>query len=251
MKEKRTITSAKRVSMPLHDHFRPPLSDQRPWEGFHSAWATFIAHQLNNGVLPAEYYAMPLLEVAGRVEVDVAAFQERERQGTNGPSLWAPPQPTLTIPLEAAARDSFEVQVLRNFGGPQLRAAIELISPANKDRPSSRRAFAMKCANHLRRGVTVIIIDIVTERTANLHAEIMDALEKIEEPAWESPTQLYAVAYRSVLEPEKNRLEAWPHVLQVGASLPELPMWLEIDLCVPLRLEESYAVTCGSLRMRG
>ena len=39
--------------------------------------------------------------------------------------------------------------------------------------------------------------------------------------------------------------------LEVGEQLPELPLWLEPDLCVPLRLEESYMVTCGSLRMRG
>jgi len=69
---------------------------------------------LNSGLLPADYYAMPLLTV------------------------WSPPQPTLII--------SFEVQVLRNFGGPQLRAAIELVSPANKDRPAARRVFAGKCA---------------------------------------------------------------------------------------------------------
>ena len=52
--------------MPLHDHFRPPWSVQRPWEGFHSAWATAIAFHLNNsGVLPPEYFAFPLLQVAG------------------------------------------------------------------------------------------------------------------------------------------------------------------------------------------
>ena len=237
--------------MPLHDHFRPPWSVQRPWEGFHGAWAAAIAFHLNSGVLPAEYFAMPLWEVTGRVEVDVATFQETERTVTAGVAVWAPPRPDLTVPLEAVATDSYEVQVLRNFGGPQLRAAIELISPANKDRASARRAFAAKCANHLRRSVSVIVIDIVTERSANFHAEIMSALERIEESIWESPTQLYAVSYRSVLGAEQSRLEAWPHVLRLGAPLPELPMWLEVDLCVPLRLEESYTITCGSLRMRG
>jgi len=45
--------------------------------------------------------------------------------------------------------------------------------------------------------------------------------------------------------------EVWPEVLTIGSPLPELPLWLEIDLSVRLALEESYAVTCGSLRMRG
>lgn len=237
--------------MPLYDHFHPPWSVQRPWEGFHGAWATSIAFQLNSGVLPAEYFAMPLLEVTGRVEVDVATFQDTQRANTTGMAVEAPPQPALTVLLDPVATDSFEVQILRNFGGPQLRAAIELVSPANKDRASSRRAFASKCANLLRRGVSVAIIDIVTEPSGNLHAEILSALERTQETPWESPTQLYAVAYRSVRMAEQPRLEAWTHVLTLGGVLPELPLWLEPDLWISLRLEESYLVTCGSLRMRG
>lgn len=240
--------------MPLHDHFRPPWSVNRPWEGFHGAWAAAIAFHLNSGLLPPDYFAMPLLEVTGRVEVDVGTFQEAQEARASGEApaaLWAPPQPVLSVPLEVGAGDSFEVQVLRNFGGPHLRAAIELVSPSNKDRASARRAFAAKCAGYLRRLVSVIVIDIVTERLANLHVEIMQALERPEEPFWESPTHLYAIAYRSFLAAGKPRLEVWPEALPLGHPLPELPLWLEPDLSLPLRLEESYVVTCASLRMRG
>jgi hypothetical protein len=239
--------------MPLHDHFHSPWSVQRPWEGFHGAWAAAIAFHLNSGLLPPDYFAMPLLEVAGRVEVDVGTFQEHEvaNGAVGGTAVWAPPAPTLTLPLEIGPTDTFEVQVLRNFGGPQLRAAIELVSPGNKDRPSARRAFAAKCAGYLRKGVSVTVIDVVTERSANLHADILRALERTEEPFWESPTHLYAGAYRSVITAGKSHLEAWPHALALGEPLPELPLWLEVELSVPLRLEESYVVTCGSLRMRG
>jgi len=241
--------------MPLHDHFHPPWSVQRPWEGFHSAWATAIAFHLNSGLLPGDYFAMPLLEVGGRIEVDGGTFQEAEgagdASGGEGTAAWAPPRPTLTIPLEAAATDAFEVQVLRNLGGPQLRAAIELVSPANKDRAGSRRVFAAKCAGYLRRRVAVMVIDVVTARLANLHAELLRALDRAEESSWESPSRLYAVSYRGVLEADPPRLEAWPEVLAVGSTLPVLPLWLEPDLSVRLPLEESYAVTCGSLRMRG
>jgi len=45
--------------MPLLDHFHPPLHGPRRWEGFHHAWATVIAQQLNAGVLPDEYFAEP------------------------------------------------------------------------------------------------------------------------------------------------------------------------------------------------
>ncbi len=238
--------------MPLHDHFHPPWSVRRPWEGFHGSWAAAIAFHLNSGVLPAEYFAMPLLEVTGRVEVDVGTFQQEERPGTTAPAVagaWAPPQPTLTLPIDVTDTDTFEVQVLRNFGGPQLRAALELVSPANKDRAAARRSFAAQCAGYLRKGVSVIVVDIVTERLANLHADIVRALEQTEEPVWESPTHLYAIAYHSARSEKQGRVEVWPHALALGEPLPELPMWLEPDLCVQLKLEESYANTCGMLRL--
>ena len=230
--------------MPLLDHFRPPWDTQRPWEGFHGAWAAALAFHLNGGVLPAEYFALPLVQAAGRNEVDVATLRDRPAAGPGG---WLPPPPTVAAPLEGADPDSFGVQVSRNFGGPHLRAAIELVSPGNKDRPAARAAFAAKCAGHLRRGVSVVVVDIVTERSANLHAELMKAVSPVG-PAWESASRLYAVSYRGVLA-DPPRLEAWPHELAVGRPLPELPLWLEADLCVPLRLEESYAAACGGLRM--
>ncbi len=238
--------------MPLNDHFHPPWSLRRPWEGFHGAWATAIAFHLNGGLLPADYYAMPLVQVVGGVEVDVGGCQERtggDVSNGTATAIWAPPQPALTLPLDVADADSFEVQVLRDFGGPQLRAAIELLSPGNKDRPAARRAFAEKCATYLRRGVSVIIVDVVTERPGNLHADILHALERDDAPPWESPTRLYAAAYRGVREGERARLEVWPEVLTLGSALPTLPLWLESDLCIPLGLEEGYQVTCGSLRM--
>jgi len=186
--------------------------------------------------------------------VDVATFNEggvAPTPATAEVATWSPPQPTLTIPLESAETDSFEVQVLRDFGGPQLRAAIELVSPANKDRPGSRRAFASKCAAYLQRGVSVIVIDIVTNRLANLHADILQALNGNGTAFWESTTHLYAVSYHGVLGAEKPHLDAWTEVLTVGTDLPTLPLWLETDLSVQLRLEESYTVTCNSLLMRG
>ncbi len=232
--------------MPLYDHFRPPWSTSRPWEGFHGAWAAAIAFHLNAGVLPGDYFAMPLLEVGGRVEVDTAAFRDASTGAGSGP--WRPPPPALVAPLEGAGEESYEVRVTRNFGGPQLRAAIELVSPSNKDRPAARSAFASKCANHLRRGVSVVVIDIVTERSANLHADLLAALGPAPGGVWEAASRLYAVSYRGVVA-DPARLEAWTYELVVGGELPEVPLWLEPDLCVPLRLGESYGVTCAGLRM--
>ena len=43
--------------------------------------------------------------------------------------------------------------------------------------------------------------------------------------------------------------EAWPETLKLGTALPQVPLWLGANLCVPVRLEESYMTTCRSLRM--
>ncbi|HZY86799.1 MAG TPA: hypothetical protein VFE78_18340 [Gemmataceae bacterium] len=200
--------------MPLLDHFHPPLHGPRRPEGFYHAWATFVAQQLNQQTLPPGYFAEP------EIRVDFAHL------------------------------DSCEVRVYQDLGGAELRAAIELVSPANKDREGNRRTFAARCAGHLKHGLGLMIVDVVTACSADLNADLFDALEvNGRQTAWASPTGLYAVAYRAVTGPEAPRVEVWPEALVLGAALPVLPLWLALDLCVPVRLEESYLATCRSLRI--
>jgi hypothetical protein len=240
--------------MPLLDHFHPPLSLERPWEGIHGTWVSTIATQLNQDQLPAEYFAMPLVTCGGGVQVDVGTFQTGERpENANGgiaTQIWAPPRPPLSAVVDFVSLDVYEVRVIQQMGGPKLRSAIELVSPANKDRASHRHAFAIKCAGYLQQGVAVIIIDVVTERIANLHATLTDLLGLAHSLAWCSVSQLYAVAYRPTQAVTTQRLEAWPEVLAVGAALPTMPLWLSDVLCLPLALEESYQATCAALRIR-
>jgi hypothetical protein len=164
--------------MPLLDHFHPPLLGHRHWEGFHGWWAAAIAGSLNEHLLPGEYFAEFQVTLGTRVEVDVATFTEevRESPGPNGAAtavqtrVWAPPTPIAVFP--ALFPDDFEVQVFSSMAGPTLVAAIELVSPGNKDREETRRAFAAKCAAYLQRGIGLIVVDIVTSRHANLHDEL-------------------------------------------------------------------------------
>src|SRR6266851_4653103 len=132
--------------MPLLDHFRPPLRGPRRWEGFHHAWAANIAQHLNREVLPAEFFAESEISLGPALEIDVATFEGadgREAPGTAvGTAVWAPAKPLLTFAVDFARLDVCEVRVYEDLGGAQLRAAIELVSPANKDRPGSRRTFA-------------------------------------------------------------------------------------------------------------
>jgi hypothetical protein len=96
----------------------------------------------------------------------------------------------------------------------------------------------------------VVIVDIVTSRTANLHQELFATLGvKSRRVVWKSATGLYAVAYRAVTVRKAPRVEAWPEPLTLGETLPVMPLWLSLELCVPVRLDESYLATCQSLRI--
>jgi hypothetical protein len=163
-------------------------------------------------------------------------------------AVWSPPRPKITAKVDFTRLDSYEVRVYQNVGGAELRAAIELIGPANKDRSGSRRTFAAKCAGYLKHGIAVAIVDIVTARSANLHAELFKTLGvNSRRSPWHSATGLYAVAYRPVTVRRAPRVEAWPEALALGK--PVLPLWLTLELCVPVQLEESYVATCQSLRI--
>ena len=238
--------------MPLLDHFHPPLHGPRRWEGFHHSWATVIAQHLNQQ-LPPEYFAEPEISVGPELEVDVATLELRPANGratSSATAVWSPPRPQSAAKVDFSRFDAYEIRVYQDLGGAQLRAAVELISPANKDRAGSRRTFAAKCAGYLKHGIAVVIVDIVTSRTANLHKELFETLEvKGRGAAWHSPTDLYAVAYRAVTTRKMPRVEAWPEPLTLGKALPIMPLWLSLDLCISLRLEESYQATCRSLRI--
>jgi hypothetical protein len=242
--------------MPLLDHFRPPLIHTFPWESLHTVWASHILEHLNRDVLPRRYFAVAHIHLGDRVEIDVAALDRGETQGHADEdeggvavAVWAPPRATGSIPVPFSDPDVFEVQIYKNVGGPRLVAAIELVSPANKDRPATRRAFAVKCASYLQSEVSVVIGDVVTELRSNLHDDllnVMDLPDKHDEAVSDS---LYAASYRPLLKTNSPRLDYWLEPLALGTRLPTLPLWLLPDFAVPLDLERPYKTACEASRI--
>jgi hypothetical protein len=239
--------------MPLLDHFNPPLNRTHPWRSFHGAWAAAIARLLNQSVLPPGYYAVPLLDRDGPIEIDVAALREQEALVPAGeaaaPQPWSPPEPALAVAVDMPAVDGVEVQVFADSGDPRLTAAIELLSPRNKDRPQARQAFAVKCVGYLQQGSSVVVVDTVTTRRADLNATILSLLGT--EAGTTVPAGLSAVSYLAIGgEEETKELRLWPAPLALGEPLPTLPLWIASDYSVPLDLEASYQATCTDLRIR-
>ena len=92
------------------------------------------------------------------------------------------------------------------------------------------------------------MVDAVTTRRADLHADLLAALGAGEDGS--APAGLSAVSYRAVGRDEAGQLLVWPASLEVGEPLPTAPLWLGADLAVPLDLEASHAVACADLRIR-
>src|SRR3954471_5976154 len=188
--------------MPLRDHFRPPLDDLRHWEGFHATWPVMIVALLRRK-LPRRYFAEPRVHSGSSAEIDVATFAgagesvvaagDGNDKGGIATAVWAPSRPTLAVVTDLPAQDVYEVLVYDEKRHSRLVAAVELVSPANKDRPEHRRAFVSKCAGLLREQVSVIIVDLVTTRTPNLYGELLDLLGK-SDPGLSPEPSLYVAA---------------------------------------------------------
>ena len=239
--------------MPLLDHFHPPLSLSRHWESFHASWATEMMAALNRGVLPPGYFAETQVHIGSRVEIDVASFEQEDPTSTivdGGVAVqtWSPPLATLVMPT--VFPDEIEVQVFSTATGATLVAAIELVSPGNKDRPETRRAFAAKCASYLQMSIGLVIVDIVTGRQANLHDELVRLLEQPEIFRFTPDSPLYSVAYRPVRrDPGGDQVELWPIPLAIGQTLPIMPLALRGAMTVPLDLEATYVEARQRSRM--
>jgi hypothetical protein len=197
-------------------------------------------------VLTEEYFADMQVHVGSQVEVDIATLEERqgsEPRGTAATAMlaptWAPPATNLIVP--AVFPDDIEVQVFSTVTGATLVAAIELVSPGNKDRGETRRAFAAKCVSYLTRGIGLIVVDIVTNRLANLHNEVMDLLGHGDLFRLAPSATIYAVAYRPSRRPSGDQIELWPRPLAIDQPLPVLPLALRNAGTVPVDLEETYS----------
>jgi hypothetical protein len=200
--------------MPLRDHFHTN-SAVLNWDALHGFWPAAIVARLN-AILPKEYIAQPRVRLGTMMETELPEPDESE--------------------VHVYTQDEF-----------RLVAAIELVSPSNKDRSENRQTFVNKCESLLKKDVCVTIVDAVTSRTANLYGELLDELGAPRTAV--SRSVIYAVTCRGRRTGPRWRLESWEHSLAVGAALPTLPIWLGQEVSVPLDLEATYVESCRSWRI--
>jgi hypothetical protein len=205
--------------MPLRDHFRSPANDTHSWDEVHGGWPMEIVRDLTT-ILPAGFRAAPKVHLGSPFEVDVSSYD----------------------------LDEYEVRVYDTERGRLLVAAIEIVSPSNKDRPDTRDIFVGKVASLLQQGVCVCLADLVSVREANLYAELLKLIGRGDPALGLTPLHLYAVSLRGRKPPKRRPLlDAWFYPMTLGQPLPTLPIWLTANLRISLPLEPSYQETCRIL----
>lgn len=243
--------------MPLRDHFRPPVEKKHSWDELHGMWPAEIVRQLFP-ILPEGYVAAPGVHLGTFFEIDVSVYDadetgkraERTSAGNGAVATLAPPIPTFTMETDWPDQDEYEVRVYDQRHGRRLVAAIELVSPGNKDRPESRRAFVAKVAALLQDDVCVSVVDLVTIRQFNLYADVLELMGRPDLAVPVQDTFLYTATLRGRKRfQQRSLLDAWFYPMTVGESLPTLPIWLDVDQRLMLELEASYEETCRLLRI--
>ncbi len=253
------IIGVKGRNMPLRDHFRPPVSKRSSWEGFHGGWPMRIVEELAPR-LPGGFVAEPRVHLGNYYEIDICTFEqfEEDESISEAPraskvgvatAIQPAPAPSFTLDAEFPEQYAYEVLIFDLERDRRLVAAVEIVSPANKDRLESRQMFVVKCFNLLRKDVCVSIVDLVIFRQFNLYAELLGLLNQRDPAFGAAPPPIYAVTCRKRQVGRQTKLDAWSFPLTVGQPLPSLPVWLSETQAVTLDLEASYEETCRVLRI--
>ena len=204
-------------------------------------------------VLPDGYVAAPGVHLGAAFEIDVSAYEQdetipaSETNQASGSALKIAPPPTFTLETELPEQDEYEVRVYDSRRGRTLVAAIELVSPANKDRPESRRAFVAKCAALLQEDVACRSWTL-SRAAVQLYADLWDDREG--RPGGHSNHLTCTLSpSRAKRIRQRPLLDTWFYPLVLGQPLPPLPIWQTTDLHVSLDLEASYEDACRVLRI--
>ena len=230
--------------MPLHHWPNPRV----PWRSFHNHWIVRLVEYLNEGILPPGFQARPTEYIVG-IEPDVLLLQEADNPTGNGPRP-ALREATTTAVLPPPAELPI-VGIYSAYDTSRLVAAIEIVSPGNKDRPQAVRAFVEKIIFLLQDGVHVMVIDVISLPQPPMRQPI---LERLGLAATTSEPGLWLSSYCAIPEDSPHphfTIKEWASQTPLNTSLPALPLFLQTDQqYVMVDLEQTYQETLAAGRYR-
>lgn len=218
--------------MPVHDWTSVAAGI---FHDFHVAWIPEIRKTLNSGLLPSGYYALAE-QHAGDSIADVLTLHTSEPPPEPMPP---PPDTGGLLVAEAPPKARRSSLAIRHISGHRLVALLEIVSPANKDRPQSVDDFAGKIVSALRFGVHVMVVDLFPpgpHDPQGMHGVIQQRLNAFEEP-YDLPAEEPLTLASYVAGP---RVDVYLDHLAVGSVLPEMPLFLRPDRYVNVPLEATY-----------
>jgi hypothetical protein len=225
--------------MPLHD-----WTDDRGWDSVHQLWINALLFWVQDR-LPADFRAylgsIPGVTIAtgrGRPGLGVRTWQSG---GEETPAA----QPNALV---EGLRPDFQTVALLHpepplavhvFRQGHLVAAIELVSPRNKDRPSSREFYRNRYLGFLWAGVHLMLVDVHRRPLGFSFVEVMAAEIQCQFPVGLPP---HAVSWNAGgPTPEGGQfLDGWYRSLAVGEPLPTLPLALTAEKSLLIDLEHTY-----------
>lgn len=172
--------------MPTHDWTRVTAGT---YHHMHQGWITELGRALNNGILPAGYYALSE-QVAGRTAPDVLTLEyvreglaaegldprDFAGEGSDEGRAWqfggggsggialaeAPPraQAVESIPEAALLTLKRRRIVIRHATGDRVVALVEIVSPGHKSGAGAMQAVVDKAVAALQQGYHLLMIDL-------------------------------------------------------------------------------------------
>lgn len=231
--------------MPIHDWTRVTAGT---WHDFHLAWIAEIRNALNDGLLPADYYAQAE-QIAGPLGPDVLTLQETDLPANgpvshgserNGGVTVATVPPRMRLTAEAEMNDYVlkrRTLVIRHASGDRIVALLEIVSPGNKSARHALRSFVEKAVEALYRGYHLLIVDLFppSKRDPNgIHAAIWGEFSDNPDPL--PPGEPLTLAAYSA--GPRNR--AYVEPTAVGREMIDMPLFLTDEMYVNVPLEATY-----------
>jgi hypothetical protein len=227
------------MTMPLHD-----WTDDRGWDSVHQLWINSLLYWAQDR-LPAGYRAylgsVPGLAISaesGRPDLGVRTWQPPCGEAPRPEALVEGPRPDFQAVAVLHAEPQSAVHILRHG---QLVAAVELVSPRNKDRPSSREFYRNRYLSYLWSGAHLMLVDVHRRPLGFSFVEVMAAELECQFPVGLPP---HVVSWNvGGPTPEGGRflLDGWYRSLAVGEPLPTLPLALTAEKSLLIDLEHTYA----------
>jgi hypothetical protein len=225
--------------MPLHD-----WADDRGWDSVHQLWINALLFWVQDR-LPPGYRAylgsVPGVSIGaepGRPDLGVRTWQSAaEETAARSEAVVEAPQPDFKAValLRPAPRPAVHI-----FRQGQLVAAIELVSPRNKDRPASREFYRNRYLSYLWSGVHLMLVDVHRRPLGFSFVEAMAAEVECQFPVGLPP---HAVSWNAGgPTPEGGQfLDGWYKALAAGEPLPTLPLALTAERSLLIDLERTYS----------